>query len=140
MLGRSRPIESGRRLCVHEGGCSDGGPVLGSDVAIDESLSSSRQNLIGKVHILHRPGHQHRSDQTRIKEQGLFMALLFGERGKLLMYGAGEKLVNADDVVFKSFAVLGRGTLHVGAERGEDASVTDLQKSVFAEILLDHGL
>src|SRR5260221_4100952 len=101
MLRRSRPIESGRQLCLNEGGCSDGGPVLGRDVALDESLSSSRQNLIGKVHILHRPGHQHRSDQTRIKEQGLFMALLFGERGKLLMYGAGVKLVDEDDLLFK---------------------------------------
>src|SRR5260370_42646587 len=110
------------------------------DVALDESLSSGRQNLIGKVHILHRPGHRHRSNQTRIKEQRLFMALLFGKHRKLLMYGAGEKLVDADAVVFKSLAVLGRGTLHVGAERGESASVTDLQKSVFGEILLDHGL
>jgi hypothetical protein len=78
----SRPIESGLRLRVHEGGCSDGGPVLGGDVALDESLSSGRQNLIGKVHVLHRPGHRHRSHQTRIKEQGLFVALRFGERGK----------------------------------------------------------
>jgi hypothetical protein len=128
------------RLGVHEGGCSDGGPVLGGDAALDESPSSGRQNLIGKVHVLHRPGHRHRSDQTRIKEQGPFMALLFGEHRKLLMYGAGEKLVDADGVIFKSLAVLGRGTLHVGAERGENASVTDLQKSVFGEILLDHGL
>src|SRR5260370_41921400 len=57
------------------------------------------------------------------------MALLFGEHRELLMYGAGEKLVDADGVVFKSLAVLGRGTLHVCAERGENASVTDLQKS-----------
>src|SRR4029077_10602317 len=102
--------------------------------------SSGRQNLIGKVHILLRPGHRHRSNQTLIKEKHLFMALLFGEHRKRLMYGAGEKLVDADGVVFKSLAVLGRGTLHVGAERGENASVTDLQKSVFGEILLDHVL
>ena len=31
-----------------EGGRSDGGPVLG-DAALDERLSSGRQNLIGKV-------------------------------------------------------------------------------------------
>src|SRR5690242_3665279 len=138
-LQRSRE-DKASRLRVHEGGCSDGGPVLGGHVALDENLSSGRQNLIGKVHALHRPGHRHRSNQTRIKEQRLFMALLFGEHWKLIMYGAGEKLVDADGVVFKSLAVLGRGTLHVGAERGENASVTDLQKHVFGEILLDHGL
>ena len=76
-------------LGVHEGGGSDGGLVLGGDAALDESPSSGRQNLIGKVHVFHRAGHRHRSDQTRIKEQGLLMALLFGEHRKLLMYGAG---------------------------------------------------
>jgi hypothetical protein len=39
------------------GGCSDRGPALGGDVALDESLSYGRQNLIGKVHILHRHLH-----------------------------------------------------------------------------------
>ena len=32
--------DSGLLLRVHEGGCSDGDPVLGGDVALDESLSS----------------------------------------------------------------------------------------------------
>jgi hypothetical protein len=56
------------RLGVHEGACSDGCPVLGGDAALDESLSSGRQNLVGEVQVFHRSRHRHRSDHSRIEK------------------------------------------------------------------------